>query len=162
MTASSMVIFRSLISELMSLILLMNSAKFLQSRWWMECNFQSVFYFDAQFCNVYRDCRWSHSSFGVHLASVFSDRNSFWTVSVSGPAIETTEKDTEKGHQHGLGRRTRPDPNGLIPLSATCRLRGTAGEGDGWKPMSDGTNRPKGPGAIWTNQIARGYPIRES
>ena len=83
-------------------------------------------------------------------------------VLLSGPAIETTEKDTEKGHQHGLGRRTRPDPNGLIPLSATCRLRGTAGEGDGWKPMSDGTNRPKGPGAIWTNQIAGGYPIRES
>ena len=81
---------------------------------------------------------------------------------MSGPAIETTEKDTEKGHQHGLGRRTRPDPNGLIPLSATGRLRGTAGEGDGWKPMSDGTNRPKGPGAIWTNQIAGGYPIRES
>ena len=54
-------------------------------------------------------------------------------VHLSGPAIETTEKDTEKGHQHGLGRRTRPDPNGLIPLSATCRLRGTAGEGDGWR-----------------------------
>ena len=80
--------------------------------------------------------------------------------------VRTCHRDYGEGYGKGASAWTRPpnrpDPNGLIPLSATCRLRGTAGEGDGWKPMSDGTNRPKGPGAIWTNQIAGGYPIRES
>lgn len=75
-------ITRFSISQFILHILVINSWTFAQSLYNILHNLPSVFYFKAQFCNVYKLLRWFQRSSRMYLLKMLRERNLFCIISV--------------------------------------------------------------------------------